>query len=109
MSVQQVSTEDLKNFLRVSKTAIMEVKDGGEIVWFVGGVEYSEAQALKLAEYCFLTGQVLTSIATIEGALNVARRCAAAEKGIANLNFVITELKLEIDALQRRSHDHWWH
>jgi len=101
VSVQQIDNEDLLHFLKVSKNAIADQR-GSDWYWSIGGVEYPEAQALKLAEYCMITGQPLTSLATIEGALNLARRIAANEKGIAQLNLVITELKEEIEAMKRR-------
>lgn len=107
MSVQQIDTEHLLLFLRSSKNAIADQR-GSDWYWSINGVEYPEAQALKLAEYCMITGQALTPLATIEAALNLARRVQAAEKGIANHNLMITELKREIDTLLRRSHGHWW-
>lgn len=91
MTEKRISDSDLDQFLRNSRNAIMDQR-GEEVVWFIDGAEYSEVQARKLAEYCSITGQHLTSIATIEGALNIARRVMSCEVRIANLNKVITEL-----------------
>lgn len=101
MSEQRISDEDLDRFLRNSRNAIMETNDAGEISWRIDGMILDESRARRLAEYCSITGQALTTIATIEGALNIARRTLSNEIKIAQLNKVITELK-EAD------HHHWW-
>lgn len=69
---------DCIDFLRVSRNAIMEV-NANEVTWFINGVMYPEGQAIKVAEYCLITGQALTSTATIDGILNLARRTVMLE------------------------------
>lgn len=107
MSVQQISDDDLRHFLKISKNAIADLR-GSDWYWTINGIDYPESQAIKLAEYCMITGQALTPLATIESALNLARRAAAAEKGIAQLNLEITTLHDEIDLLMAYRHQHWW-
>lgn len=92
MSVQKISNEDLVHFLKVSPNAVADMR-GSDWYWVIDGVAYPEQRAVKLAEYCMITGQNLTSFATIEGALNLARRTAAAEEEITNLNLAITDMK----------------
>lgn len=73
-------TEDeCLNFLRISKNAIPDQR-GSDWYWWIGGAEYPERQAVKLAEYCLITGQALTSIATIDGMLNIVRRIVVLEE-----------------------------
>jgi len=87
-------------FLHDSKNAIQDVE---HLTWFVGGVEYPEERALMLAEYSLITGQFLTSMATIEAALNLARRIVDLEMKFSSLNRDVTDHLLA--HVQRK---HWW-
>lgn len=107
MSVKRIRNDDLREFLKSSRNAIVDMV-GTDWYWQIDGVTYPERQALKLAEYCMLTGQPLTSIATVEGALNMARRMAAAEEEIADLKDKHDRLKDDIDRLMGTRHWHWW-
>lgn len=80
-------------FMSDSKNAINDPEHG---TWFIGGVEYPLERALMLAEYCVLIGSPLTSIATVEGALNQARRVKTLEDELAQLR---QDFGLVFDAL----------
>jgi len=89
---------DCLKFMNDSKNAVPDPEHG---TWFIGGIEWPEERALMLAEYCLLTGQALTSIATVDGALNLARRIADLEAEIervkeiaaGRLEELLTELR----------------
>lgn len=93
-----VTRDECVNFLKTSRNAIADVR-GADWHWQINGVDYPEHQAVKLAEYCLITGQPLTSLATIDGFLDVARRVVALEE---RLEF------LDSYDLPRSQHDHWW-
>lgn len=90
------------DFLKSSRSAIPDIH-GHEHTWMIDGVEYPEARAILLAEYALLTGQPLTSLATIEAAVNLARRIATLEIRLKSLD------KDHIDHLTAHSRrKHWW-
>lgn len=92
---------DCMDFLRTSRNAIIEM-NGADAYWFVDGVKYPEDRALMLAEFCILTGQRLTSIATIEAALNQVRRITETEMRLASLDRDLRAL------LEARASRRWW-
>lgn len=101
----KISNDDLMTFLRSSRNAILEL-NGNDQYWQIDGIMYPEHRAFRLAEYCLLTGQPLTSIATVEGALNQARR-------ITELERQFKALRREFDILvsydlPKSQHWHWW-
>lgn len=92
-------------FMNDSKNAIHDPDHG---TWFIGGVEFPQPQAIKLAEYCLLIGSPLTSIATVEGALNIARRVKTLEDQRRELEDRIDRLKDDVDRAMASRHWHWW-
>lgn len=64
------------------RAMLEEHADGSRIPghWEISGYPYSDEQALKVAEFCLITGQPLSAIATIDGLLNLARRVAELEE-----------------------------
>lgn len=91
-------------FMSDSKNAINDPDYG---TWFIGGVEYPLERALLLAEYCLLCGTPLTSLATIEAALNQARRVRTLEDKLAALRHEFDVL--DSYNLPKSQHVHWWH
>lgn len=87
-------------FLSDSKNAI---PDYDHRTWMVGGVEYPESRALLLAEYCLITGMPMTSLATIEAALNLARRVVLLEGKLESLDKDHTA-----HLLAHGQRKHWW-
>lgn len=102
MPVSKLPTKhDCLKFLHSSKNAIFDVERG---VWQIGGAEYPEDRAVLLAEYCLITGQTLTSLATIEAALDLARRVVVLETRMTSLmeDFGLVFNKVMI------KRKHWW-
>lgn len=104
MSDQPTSTLPTKaeclKFLLDSKNSIF---DPDHRTWLIGGVEYPEDRAVMLAEYCLITGQAMTSLATIEAALNLARRVTLLEAALRSLSKDHTD-----HLLTHVTRKHWW-
>lgn len=94
------SKAECLKFMSDSKNAVHDIEHGS---WFIGGVEYPEERALLLAEYCLIAGVALTSLATIEAALDIARRLVTAEDRIKSLDKDITD-----HLLAHGQRKHWW-
>lgn len=101
MSLKLPTKSECLKFLYDSKNAIF---DPDTRTWQIGGADFPEERALMLAEYCMITGQALTSLASIDAALNLARRVVELEFRLASLkeDFALVFNKVMI------KRKHWW-